>query len=186
MQRSISNIGKYTITENQSGFSDEKEEEAGKAISAADSIFRLFGFIVCGSLLVEWGIGGFNWRNWLINFTGGFLLLSSLYKLISLRRFSKLFTRFDFVSRAIPFFGIIYPILQFILSICLLAHLMVRTTIIVTMILIKINLPGVIVAIVKKKHIPSLGSIIQISLIKFLLVENSILLILCSIIFFTR
>lgn len=99
-------------------------------------------------------------------FMGFFLALFSLFKWIDIKGFMESFKQYDIVSKYLPSYLLIYPILELVLGILYVSLTLLTITNIVTILIMGMNGFSVIVALYQKKNLncACLGTVLKLPL----------------------
>ena len=116
------------------------------------------------------------------NTMGTVLILLGFLKLIGLRRFVDIFSKYDIITKKFKIYGYFYPFLEIILGYNLINNISLFKTFISIIIIMSLNLLGILVTKNANLRCGCLGSLFHIPLSYISLSEN-ILMISMSIYF---
>lgn len=123
-----------------------------------------------------------NFNELMNNSMASILFIFGLLKLYNLNKFSSIFSKYNIISKKIPFYSYLYPFIEIILSFNLFLNYKINLTYIIINILMLISLISVIISIIKGKKIRCgcLGSFFHIPLSYVTISENIIMLLMIN------
>ena len=149
-------------------------------------LFLIFGFLFLIS-------GALNFRYFtpfafMLDFMGLFFLLFSLFKFLDLSGFALSFAMYDPLAKRVPLYAVVYPFLEMILGLMLLAQIQVPITLLVTVIVLGITSVGVFMVLVQKKQITCacLGTVLKLPMTQATFIENSVMIFMATFILLTH
>lgn len=126
-----------------------------------------------------------NYSNWItreamLDFMGLFYIVFSFFKFLDLKGFPESFRMYDPLAKAIPFYGWIYPFIEFALGLLFLMRFKITLALVVTIIILGITTFGVVKTLLDKKSIrcACLGTALQLPMTEATFIENSIMLLM--------
>ena len=155
-------LGKYFCSETC------QKEYQGKLIEVSLSML----LIVIAGMVYSYG--------YMLQFMGiAFLILSGL-KLIDVKGFSKMFQQYDLLAKRLNSYGLIYPFIELSLAAMFLLNYQIKLAAIITVIIMVIGSIGVGKNVFSKNKVQCacLGAKVKVSLTKFTLVEDLVMLVM--------
>ena len=116
------------------------------------------------------------------NTMASILFIFGSLKLYNLNKFSNIFSKYNIISKKIPFYSYLYPFIEIILSVNLFFKYEINLTYIIIGILMIISLISVIISMIKgeKLRCGCLGSFFHIPLSYVTISENIIMLLMIT------
>lgn len=149
-------------------------------------LFLIFCYLFTATFLL-------NFKNWdtsqaMLDFMGLFYIVFSFFKFLDLKGFPDSFKMYDPLAKIIPFYGWIYPFIELILGILFLMRLQIPMALMITVIILGITTIGVTRTLLSKKQIrcACLGTALQLPMTEATFIENSIMLVMASIMLVQR
>lgn len=174
LQKSLSETGNYTITEEVQVGKTVYHEEYKSFVVTYKPLLMIVGFIAGISLLVQYPYQEFSGMLWMRHFMAGFFIVFSFFKLLNLKGFVDSYLMYDIVAQKWKAWGFIYPFVELTLG---LAYLMNRNpwvTNITTVVVLGVSTIGVIRSNLDKKKIQCacLGDIFNLPMSKVTIIED--------------
>ena len=114
------------------------------------------------------------------NYMGFILIIFGLLKLYDLKNFSKIFSKYDLISKNFKIYAFIYPFLEIILGILMINNINLQEVNLITFIIIVSSLVSVSLSLFKGEQLRCgcLGSFFHIPLSYITISENIIMLLI--------
>lgn len=181
LQEAVSRSGHYNLTaENMPAPAAIEPAATGDSYLP---IFLIFGYILGVSLLAQAGSGAFDTMRWMRHFMGGFFLVFSFFKLMSLRGFAEGYRSYDIVAKAVPAYGFIYPFIELALGIAFITGFQPLLTNIAALVVMTVSTVGVVQSLVKKTpfQCACLGTVIKLPLSRVTLFEDALMVAMSAV-----
>lgn len=116
-------------------------------------------------------------------FMGFFLCVFALLKLFNVSKFAKAFRMYDLLAKAIKPYAFIYPFIELVIGLSLLAFMVPHLTYIVLIVVMSINAISVVIALANGLNIncPCMGSILEVPLSTVTLTEDLVMVAMAII-----
>jgi cation transport ATPase len=151
-----------------------------KSASTYRPLLILVGYLVlgCGALLLA--MPGCTWHTAMRLFMGGFFVAFSFFKMLDLAGFSRAYRGYDFVAKAWPGYGYVYPFLELGLGLAYLANWHPKLVNGSTAVLMAVSLAGVLHAVRSKQAIlcACLGTGFNLPMSTVTIVEDGLMLVM--------
>ncbi|RYY50009.1 MAG: heavy-metal-associated domain-containing protein, partial [Chitinophagaceae bacterium] len=145
MQTALKDYPSYQLTEQAQKFPPTPfsvEEEKKSWLETYKPILIIFGYILGGTLLVEYSDGGFMWMRWMHHFMAAFFLVFSFFKLLNLSGFAESYAMYDIVAKRWKVWGYIYAFLELALGLAFLTNFYPLLTNGVTFVVMTVSIIG--------------------------------------------
>jgi len=139
--------------------------------------------IIIGFTMMRMVLGGHGIMQAMRDFMGAFFILFGAIKLINLREFAGLFSRYDLLAQALPGYAYAYPFIEIALGLCFLTGRFVLFASLITLILMGMGAIGVARAVSRKPAITCacMGSYVKLPLTTVSLIENILMAAMAAI-----
>jgi hypothetical protein len=113
-------------------------------------------------------------------FMGGFFIAFSFFKMLDLHGFADAYRSYDFVAKAWPGYGLVYPIIELALGLAYLAEWQPFGVNLATAVIMGVSLVGVIKAVASKETIrcACLGTVFNLPMSTITIIEDGLMLIM--------
>ncbi len=193
MQQKLLEKGNYVLTDIESGVTNsvEASTEIPQDDSASDykrlyPLFLVFFYLIGGVLLSQVIAGSWNTMKAMQYFMGGFFVVFSFFKLLDLKGFAYSFSTYDPIAGKWLGYGYIYPFIELALGIAYFMGINLVITNSISLIIVSIGALGVAKTLLDKKRIQCacLGTVFNLPMTKVTLTENSIMILMATIMIF--
>ncbi len=118
------------------------------------------------SLASQWPLEVWDWRMWMRQFMGFFLVIFAMFKLFDLRGFADGFQMYDLIAKRFRPYALIYPFIELVLGLAYLANAFPLLTSAVLLVVMVIGATGVLIALRKGLDVACacLGTVLKVPL----------------------
>ena len=163
------------------------EEESKSWLETYKPILIIFGYILGGTLLIEYSAGGFMWMRWMHHFMAAFFLVFSFFKLLNLSGFADSYAMYDIVAKQWKAWGYIYAFVELSLGIAFLTNFYPLVTNGLTFIVMTVSIIGVLQSVLNKRKIKCacLGDVFNLPMSTITIIEDALMIAMSVIMFAT-
>ncbi|RYY47384.1 MAG: heavy-metal-associated domain-containing protein [Chitinophagaceae bacterium] len=163
------------------------EEETKSWLETYKPILIIFGYILGGTLLVEFSAGSFMWMRWMHHFMAAFFLVFSFFKLLNLSGFAESYAMYDIVAKRWKAWGYIYAFLELGLGIAFLTNFYPLAINAVTFVVMTVSIIGVLQSVLNKRKIKCacLGDVFNLPMSTITIIEDALMIAMSVIMFIT-
>lgn len=162
---------KYTVKTTY----DFKESVSAAKWKELRPLFLIISYLFAASFLISYKD---DFINFVPYFMGLFYIVFSFFKFLDYTSFPASFRQYDPIAKRIPIYGWIYPFLETALGLSFLYQWQVKTSLIITLIVLGSTSLGVIAQLRKKTKIQCacLGTVLNLPMTEATLIENALML----------
>lgn len=145
-------------------------------------LILIFSFLVLAICMVEIQLGFWDLHRMMSHFMGGFFFIFSFFKFLDLGAFAMAYRSYDLLAKKFPFYGYLYPFLEFILGALYLSGTFLVFTNATTLLLMGVSSLGVIQSLLQKQKIQCacLGTVFQLPMSKVTLFEDLLMMLMAA------
>jgi len=157
--------------ENQSMVSEDKTK-----MQQLKPLFIILGYIAVASFLLH--LDNLNLNDVMIDFMGLFFIVFSFFKILDVKGFAVVFSMYDPISKLIPLYAKIYPIIETVLGLMFLFRYKIDMALISTIIVLWFTTYGVSKTLLSKRKIKCacLGTALNLPMTEATFIENALML----------
>ena len=179
LQKSLSKLGKYTITEEESKIpAMHSSETDGSWLATYKPILLIFAYILGITILVEVNRGAWNVMLWMENFMASFFLIFSFFKLLDVKGFADSYSSYDIIANKWKGWGYAYPFIELALGVAYLLRFFPLITNIATFLVMSISITGVLQSVFQKRKIKCacLGAVFNLPMSTVTIIEDAFMI----------
>ena len=179
LQSALSAAGPYTLSAVKPMAPDATPAPAPAISSNKRSFFETYkplllivGLLALVTSAIQWG--SWDGKEWMRHFMAGFFLVFSFFKLLNVKGFAESYRMYDWVARAWPTWGYMYPFVELALGMAYLVDLQPFATNVITFVLMALGAGSVIQSNLKKRKIQCacLGDVFNLPMSFVTIVED--------------
>lgn len=167
--------GKYKIS---ASHHNETAEQTKSWLATYKPVLLIFGYILGGTLLIEYVAGSFNWMRWMGHFMAAFFLVFSFFKLLNLKGFAENYAMYDIIAKRWSGWGYVYAFTELMLGIAFLTgfNLLVKNA--ATLVVMTVSIVGVLQTVLSKRKIKCacLGDVFNLPMSTITIIEDALMI----------
>ena len=173
-------IGNYKLLK------QKKYQKIFNLIGIYKPLIILFTLIFFLTLIFQIRFESFKSKIFIREFISFFFILFSLLKIYDLKSFSKMFNKYDIISKKIYVWGYIYPFIEFLLGILFLYNFIEFERNLFALIFLFVSSIGVLNSVLKNEKIKCacMGSFFDLPMSKVTIFENIIMILMIIMMFY--
>jgi len=176
---------KYTISDFQHdtiSFSESPTEKS--KLEQLRPLFLILTYLIIASILMH--RTSLNLQEIMVDFMGLFFIVFGFFKLLDIEGFAMTFSMYDPISKVVPIYAKLYPIVETFLGLMFLFRYKIEVALIVTIIILGFTTFGVTKTLLSKRSIKCacLGTALNLPMTEATFIENTLMIMMALVMLF--